>query len=63
MKLLTGYKTYTLAIVTLIYAASAYYTGHMSGMDALNLVLAALGASSIRHAISTSIATPPSTQS
>lgn len=51
--MLTGYKTYIVCAVAIIYAVSGFYTGNLDLNTAFQVVLAALGAAGLRHGIST----------
>ncbi len=51
--MLNGYKTYALAVLAVVYAVAAYYTGHISQPVMLQEIWAALTASALRHGIST----------
>lgn len=46
-----GYKTYIIAIVTIVWAISAYITGHMGAKEAVEVITAALATMSMRHAL------------
>ena len=50
--MLTGWKTYIVCAVGIIYAIAGVYTGHLDGTTAVNVILAALGAAGLRNAIS-----------
>jgi len=49
---LKGRKTYIVGLVTILYALSGWWTGHLSSKDATDTILAALGGMSLRHGIS-----------
>lgn len=49
---LQGKKTYLVALVAIIYAVSAYFTGHIGFENATQLVLGALGIGALRNGIS-----------
>jgi uncharacterized membrane protein YphA (DoxX/SURF4 family) len=51
---LRGYKTHILAIVTVIYALSAAFTGHMGWSQAIPMVLGSGMASALRSGIAKS---------
>ena len=51
MSLLSGKKTYFIALLGIIYAVSAYLTGNIGFENAIQLILVALGASALRNAI------------
>jgi len=51
MNLMQGYKTYILALVAVIYAIAGFYSGHIAGQDAVNMMWAALTAGALRHGI------------
>lgn len=59
MKFLNGWKTYGVAVLTCIYAVSAYFTHHIDLNTMMQLISASGLASGLRHAISTST---PATQ-
>lgn len=48
---LNGYKTYAIAVLTLVYAISGYLLGNIDTETAVQLVIAALGLSALRHSI------------
>jgi len=52
--MLTGYKTYILAALTVAYAVIGSYIGQIDGNAALQLIVTALGAAFVRHGVSTS---------
>lgn len=51
---LNGYKTYALVALAVIYGVSGFFTGHLDGKSALDIIWAALTAGSIRHAVANS---------
>jgi len=51
---MSGYKTYIVCVVAIVYAVAGFYTGHLDTNAAMQVVLAALGAAGLRNAISTS---------
>ena len=51
---MSGYKTYIVCAVAIIYALSGFATGHLDGNAAIETVLAALAAAGLRHGITTS---------
>lgn len=51
--MLSGYKTYLLAIVAIVYAVSSYYTGHTDGKVTLDMIWTALTAAALRNGITT----------
>ncbi len=51
---MSGYKTYIVCAVTIIYAIIGVYLGSLDLTTGSQMVLAALGAAGLRHAISTS---------
>ena len=53
MSKLNGYKTYIVAAVAVIYAVSGFFTGHLDANTAIETVLTALGAASLRHGMTT----------
>lgn len=50
---LNGKKTYILAFCTIVYAWTAVYYGTLDTQQAIDLTLAALGFSTVRHGIQT----------
>lgn len=50
---MSGSKTYIVCAVAVVYAITGFYSGNLDITSALNVVLAALGAAGLRHAIST----------
>jgi hypothetical protein len=54
MSSLSGYKTYIVCAIAIIYAVAGFYTGNLDANAAFQVVLTALGAAGIRHGISTS---------
>ncbi len=50
---MSGYKTYIVCAVALLYAALGFYTGNLDANAAFQVALAALGAAGLRHGIST----------
>jgi len=52
--MLSGYKTYIVCAVAVIYAVAGFYTGNLDLNAAIQVVLAALGAAGLRHGITTS---------
>ncbi len=53
---MTGYKTYVVAALGIIYAVAGFLTGHVDGNSAIEVILAALGAAGLRSGINTAIA-------
>lgn len=53
--MLSGYKTYILALVTVIGAAASYLVGDIALVDAINLAVPAIAAAFVRNGIATSI--------
>lgn len=51
---MSGYKTYLVCAASIVYAVSGFFTGHLDANAAIEVVLAALGAAGLRHAISSS---------
>ena len=51
LKSLEGKKTYIVAVASLIYAATGYYTQALSAADALQVAQAALMGAFIRHGV------------
>ena len=49
--MLNGYKTYLVAALGVIYAVSAWATGHIDANGAIQLIEVALAAAGIRSAI------------
>lgn len=49
---LKGKKTFTICAVAVVYALSAVATGHMDAQTAVQEVMAALAAASLRHGMS-----------
>ena len=47
--MLNGYKTYITAAISIIYAASAFATGHMDANQAIQLAQVAFVAAFLRH--------------
>lgn len=47
----SGYKTYVVAIATLLFAVTGVLLGKLEFKDAVELVLGALGLASLRHSI------------
>ena len=54
MSFLNGYKTYIVAAFTIGFAVVQMWTGAVTDTAGIGMVLAALGASGLRHGISTS---------
>lgn len=50
---MSGYKTYIVCAVAIAYAVFGVLSGNLDATNAINVVLAALGAAGLRHAIST----------
>lgn len=48
---INGYKTYGLAVLAVVYAVSGYFTAHLGGKEALDIIWAALSVAAIRHGI------------
>ena len=48
---LKGYKTYAVAGLAIVYAVSAFATGHITANDAVQIVMAACGGAAMRSAI------------
>ena len=55
-KILSGYKTYILAAVTVIGAAAAYLVGDTTLQEALAIVVPAVSGAFVRHGIATTAA-------
>lgn len=53
MSFLSGYKTYIVAAVAIIYAAVQWWNGGIPQTDAIQMVLAALGGAALRNAVPT----------
>ncbi len=51
---MNGWKTYAVCAVALIYAISGIVSGNLDTATAVNIILAALGGASLRHAVATS---------
>lgn len=51
IKFLKGKKTYLVAIATIIFAITGYYTKSLSADNAITIILGALGLSGLRDAI------------
>lgn len=51
--MLSGYKTYILAGVTVIGAAASYLVGDITLVEALNLAIPALSGAFVRNGLST----------
>ncbi|MDE2444785.1 MAG: hypothetical protein KGO94_01320 [Alphaproteobacteria bacterium] len=54
--MLSGYKTYILACVTVIGAAASYLVGDMTIQQALAIVVPAISGAFVRHGIATTAA-------
>lgn len=52
MNFLSGYKTYILAFLAVLYAVSGYFTGHLDAQAAMDAVWVGLTAFSMRAAVS-----------
>jgi hypothetical protein len=50
--MLKGKKTYIVAIASIVYAWLGVYTGSMDSQTAIQMSLAALGMSALRHGMS-----------
>lgn len=48
---INGYKTYIVAAITIAYAVVEYWNGSVTQTGMVDMILAALGASAIRHGI------------
>lgn len=46
-----GYKTYAVCAIAIVYALSAFATGHIDGNTMMQTIMAALGGASMRHAL------------
>lgn len=51
--MLSGYKTYIIAVLGIIYAISGFLTGHVDANTAIQLILGSGGLAALRHGIST----------
>lgn len=51
---INGYKTYIVAAITIAYAVVEYWNGSVTQTEMVDMILAALGASAIRHGIQNS---------
>lgn len=51
---MSGTKTYIVCAIAIIYAIAGVYTGNLDVNAAFQVVLAALGAAGLRHAVATS---------
>ncbi len=53
IQFLSGKKTYFLALAALAYAIGGFFTGHIDGNSAVDMIWAALAAGALRHGVST----------
>lgn len=56
--MLKGYRTYIVAAASIVYALSAWATGHIDANGAVQMIEVALAAAGIRAAIPTAPVTP-----
>jgi hypothetical protein len=52
--MLNGYKTYIVALATLVFAALGWWLGKIEPDAAIQLAVTAISAATIRHGVSTS---------
>jgi hypothetical protein len=52
---LTGYKTYILGTLGILYAVGGFFTGHLDSQSALGVLFASLTAMGIRNGITTEV--------
>lgn len=48
---MSGYKTYIVCAVAIVYAITGVMSGHLDMNSAVGVILAALGAAGLRHGI------------
>lgn len=51
MNIFKGYKTYAICALGVIYALSAFATGHIDGNTMMQTIMVSLGAASMRGAL------------
>lgn len=49
--MLQGYKTYTVAVITIVYAVSGYFLGYLDGNAMIQLILGSGLIAGLRNAI------------
>ncbi len=49
--MLSGYKTYIVAALSVVYAGIGYYLGHLSADDALNIAQTGVIGATLRNSI------------
>lgn len=54
--MLSGYKTYIVGGLTILGALGAFLSGNLAPADALNLVIPAILAMTVRHGVATTAA-------
>lgn len=50
---MSGYKTYIVCGIAVIYAVTGFISGNLDGNAAVQVILTALAAAGLRHGIST----------
>lgn len=58
MNLISGKKTYIVAVLTIIYAVTAYFTGNMDLNTATQMVLGGAGLGALRAGVTKSATSP-----